>query len=593
MNRRNILAALLVSVVLILGIGLVFWLINRPVSDGEFEYDWSDELGGYYISADKSSYGEVLNIPAEYEGKPIVAIEQKGFAGVSGFKTVKLPDSVKKVNYAAFKECPDLEAIDWSMTAVEAVGNYAFYECDKLTNFKFPKNTKVVSNSTFYGCDALVSVEMSEGILTVMDRAFSRCKALTAITIPKNVTKLSDSAFYNCSALETLKFEDGSQLKRIGRQTFARCTALKTVEFPTLLETIGSGAFSFCQSLERVSFNAETVGKDYANQSYLKEFGASAFEGCSSLDGVEIADIRNWCEIEFLGDDYANPIYVGQKIYQNDELVLRLDIPSGVTHIKDRAFKNATRIVSVTLPDTLYYDDSNELGVAPIGKEAFLYCYKIVEVFNFSKLGLPQDPSSYAAYGYIAAYLKEAVKQYDYWTYPKNEVFPYGTKGQIYNKNTTFATDSKGNRIYGSNIYVENDFLFYKNDVYGLYLLEYLGESDEIFLPEINEKYTVFTAAFFGQRNITKVVVPDCVKAIEHFAFYSCYDLEHIFIPSTVASFGDRLFGKCESLVIDLEAGEHNVGWNPDWADLDDKEKIEVKYNQDKDTLQWIQEMQI
>ena len=188
MNRRNILAALLVSVVLVLGIGLVFWLINRPVSDGEFEYDWSDELGGYYISADKSSYGEVLNIPAEYEGKPIVAIEQKGFAGISGFKTVKLPDSVKKVNYAAFKECPDLEVIDWSMTAVEAVGNYAFYECDKLTTFKFPKNTKVVSNSTFYGCDALVSVEMSEGILTVMDRAFSRCKALTAITIPKNVT---------------------------------------------------------------------------------------------------------------------------------------------------------------------------------------------------------------------------------------------------------------------------------------------------------------------------------------------------------------------------------------------------------------------
>lgn len=597
MNKRNILVFLAVSVTLILCFLLVFWFLSRTESDGNFEYTWSDELEGYYVSADKASYGEELVIPAEYEGKPVVAIAQKGFAGVKGFKTVVLPASVKKITYAAFRECPDLEVIDWYGSGVESIGNLAFYECDKLESFNFPANTKVVSNSMFYGCDSLREVTLSDGVLTIMERAFSRCTKLASVTIPKNVVKISDSAFYNCTALGEVEFAKDSALTKIGRQAFSRCQALSRLTFPEKLTHIGSGAFSYCTGLTFVSFTADAVGAPaedggYPNQAYLEEFGASAFEGCSSLDGVEIADIRNWCEIDFLGDDYANPIYVGQKIYHDGELVLRLDIPKGVTHIKDRAFKNATRIVSVTLPSTMYYDDSNELGVAPIGKEAFLYCYKLVEIYNFSKLGLPQDPSSFGAYGYIAAYLKDSIKTYDYWTYPENGIFPYGEIGKVYDKKTAFSTDRDGKRIYASNIYIEDDFLFYKH-TNGLYLLGYLGDSQKIFLPELTESYTVFTAAFFGQRNVKCVVIPDSVKAIEHFTFYSCYDLEHVYIPSSVKSFGDRLFGKCTNLVIDVEASEHNVGWNPDWADLDENEKITVNYDQSDKTLEWINDMRI
>lgn len=581
MSKRNLAVTVGAPIVIIALLVLGVWFFNRPASDGTLVYTWDEAAGGYSVSADRSVFGEELVIPASYDGKPVVAIENRAFEGCRGFKRVVIPETVKRVNYAAFKDCVDLEEVVWPSSELESLGNAAFSGCDSLKSIELPRGIMVVSNSLFFGCDALLDVVIPEGVLTVSDSAFARCPSIKSVSVPASLRRIRDSAFYKCMGLESLDFAEGSRLEAIDKNAFWGCEALKTVVFPEKLKTVGTAAFAYCGALEFVSF----TGSD------LTKIGASAFYHCDALDGVEIADIGNWCGVNFVGDDYSNPIYLGQKVYRGGELILRLEIPQGVERISARAFKNATRIVSVTLPDTL---DNRE---GAIGDEAFLYCYKLVEIHNFSDLQLPTDTANYKKLGYITAYVSgnsgEKIGNVQYWSeeYPENGNFPYGKPGAIYEEKDAFKTDENGKRLYDTGIYRNGDYLFYKSELYGRYLIGYIGDESEISLPEIDGTYGIFTGAFFGQKGIAKVIVPDCVDEIGHYAFYSCLDLENIYIPMKVTSFGERLFGKCDALVIDLEAEKRNVGWKPNWADPTDKEIITVNYGKKKAELDWINQM--
>lgn len=600
MKLKNIIFTSIAVLTLSVVVALCFAscnFISKTYSDGKFVYTWNEDDGGYHISADKSVYDEVLVIPASYEGKPVVAISQNGFEGCRGFKSVSIPASMKEISYAAFKNCKDLERIDWAQSSVESIGNAVFYECDSLKSISFPQNIRVISNSVLYGCDALADIDIGDNVGVIMDKAFSRCKSLERIEIPKSTVRIGDSVFYRCTSLSEVKMDEDGKLEDIGRLAFKDCARLEEMVFPKMLSTIGSCAFDGCAGLSAVSFTGDK----------LTQFGASAFNGCESLDKVEIADIANWCGVNFIGDDYSNPIYMGQKVYTNGEIILRLEIPANVKYIAPRAFKNATRIVSVTLPSGFNYEKDAD-GNLPIGQDAFLYCYKLVEIHNFSMLQIQLDSYSLAETGYIGAYVKGGIRYYYSNEYQSGGVYPYGEPGAIYTEDKAFQTNFNGERLYKTSIYERDGFLFYKNGT-DHYLLEYIGTdpenpASEIFLPELDQRYGIYIGAFFGQRGIRKVVISNSVYELGHYVFYSCYDLEQVYIPDTVTSMGESVFGKCErvynkgtseeykeTVELYVESPGHKVGWHPSWRYISDDEPIEPLYGQKRDELSWIAEM--
>lgn len=566
MKKFRLTVTLLAAAALLLGAVFAVCSCGERESDGTFVYTLNDDGESYTVAADVSTFGDELTIPSSYKGKPVVAIANRGFEACRGFETVNVPASIKRVGYEAFKGCADLANVVWE-SDVDVIGNSAFRDCDNLISMDLPKGIDIISNSMFYNCDKLESVTVPNGVLTVVDNAFGRCISLEEIKLPDTVKKIGDAAFYNCVSLEEVRFGDSSALKEIGREAFYGCVSLEEFDFYDKFERIGESAFAYCKSLRFVSFFG----------SALREIGPSAFIACDSLDGVEIADIANWCGVRFLGNDYSNPIYVGQRIFKNGELVLRLEIPYGVETISPRAFKNATRIVSVTLPSTFNYK------IGAVGEDAFRYCYKLAEVHNYSTMQISPAADKLAQFGYIAAYMRGDAFNYPEGSFPSSgEEYHYGESGRVYSKD-----EYKNHRTY-IYTYGENDeFVFYKNGQLH-YLLEYIGEDSEIVLPDFGEKYGIFTGAFFGQRGVSKIVVPDCVNEIWHFAFYSCKDLDNIYIPESVTSFGERLFGKCDGLVIDLEADKHKLGWQATWADPTEDEVITPVHGQKKEDLPWV-----
>ena len=96
---------------------------------------------------------------------------------------------------------------------VKSIGNYAFYNCQKLKSITIPDSVTCIGNCAFEGCISL-----------------------TTITLPDSITEIGYGAFYN-SGLKHLTIPDG--VTEIFNFTFDRCPNLETVILPETVTRIG------------------------------------------------------------------------------------------------------------------------------------------------------------------------------------------------------------------------------------------------------------------------------------------------------------------------------------------------------------------
>ncbi len=116
---------------------------------------------------------------------------------------------------------------------------------------------------------------------------------------------------------------------------------------------VGNYAFSGCSGLSTVTIPTS-----------ITYFGYEAFVECSGLYSVYYeGDIAAWCGIEFYSSG-SNPLDEASDLYFNNELLVDIVIPSGVTKIGDYAFSGARDVASLSIPSS----------VTSIGGESFNAC---------------------------------------------------------------------------------------------------------------------------------------------------------------------------------------------------------------------------
>ena len=235
------------------------------MQEGQFNFEYGDDLNGYIISPDKDSGWEwdrsevvMLEVPSTRlkDGKPVV--------GLSGFGSLKYldvihfesPCHVKYICDNCFQYCTSLGASQ-ELTlpeTVETIGQGAFYECTGLQVVKFGSNLKSIGVS-----------------------AFEKCSSLTSITLPKSLKILSENAFRNCAnfdnwgnfiggGLESVVFEDGvdfytNDVYCFYNNVFWGCANLSSVKLPNGTPgrfVIPMGTFGYCSNLRSIEFPPNT-----------------------------------------------------------------------------------------------------------------------------------------------------------------------------------------------------------------------------------------------------------------------------------------------------------------------------------------------
>ncbi len=268
------------------------------IQEGQFNFEYSNDLNGYIISPNKNDGWEwdgnepYLFIPSKRlkDGKPVV--------GLSGFGSLKYLDNIE------FE----------SPCHVKYICDKCFEYCTSLGStqgLNLPESIETIGDNAFYSCTGLQSVNLSSNLKSIGRSAFELCKSLESITLPKSLKVIREFAFRNCAnynnwgdftggGLESVVFEDGVDFYTNGvycfyNHVFWGCANLSSVKLPNGTPgrfIIPMGTFGYCGNLKSIELPTNT-GKIEAMAFYRT--------GLESLDLTKI----EWKEPFYLQGYYT------------------------------------------------------------------------------------------------------------------------------------------------------------------------------------------------------------------------------------------------------------------------------------------------
>lgn len=209
---------------------------------------------------DSSWQGGRVVIPSEYNGKPVLAVAPRAFAGFYDITQVYVHDGITHFGHRSF-QCPN-SPWDTAMTSCRLPNTLVWMGGE--------------DGRVFYGRQGLTSIHIPPNVSELTRAVFAYCNSITA-AYTNNVKKLVRSCFQDCSSLTTLNTDN---MEEIGDVSFYNCTNLKEINLPKV-EIIGNNVFHNTNSLTKV-----TIGQN-----------------CRSIDasGLRCGSTSNKCTFYFEG----------------------------------------------------------------------------------------------------------------------------------------------------------------------------------------------------------------------------------------------------------------------------------------------------
>lgn len=299
-----------------------------------------DESVGYSIGVGNKKNESTINVPDNYEGVPIIAIDDYGFKGDTALQSITLPETITAIGYEAFAECTSLKEFVMP-DSVTVVYHRAFFSCEKLTKIKLSEKLTKLNSKTFCNCFALQEIEFPDGFEKLENDVFHHCRSLKKMTIPKTLRVFENSMFLNCGSIKTVVAYDLDSWLQItfraaisnpmffGAQLYFNHTGheelVTTVQIPETMTKIGKFAFYGCASLTSVTIpsSVKEIGMQaFGNCSSVKNIAAdgitsvegSTFSGMSSLESVSIKGAVRIERDAFFQNTKLKTVYLGANL---------------------------------------------------------------------------------------------------------------------------------------------------------------------------------------------------------------------------------------------------------------------------------------
>ncbi len=394
------------------------------------------------------------------------------FDNNQSIKTVIMPKSIKNINNSAFSRCKNLSQIVFSKETKELdfIGYYAFNDCTALERFDIPK-VKEIDKSAFKGCNQLI--DNNNGFIIIGTNLLSYSGKDERVSVPQGVTSITVGAFFDNNFLQEVILP--STLTTIGKSAFCLCSNLRQINLENVT-IIRSNAFSCCECLEEIVLSnklvlmeseafescsklrriiVRTADGDLVNSipESLSSIPSKAFENCSSLSSISVpGSVKN----------------IGDEAFADCSSLSSISVPGSVKTIGDKAFMNCSMLKKVCLQD----------GVETIGKECFWRAESLEEIII---------PSTVNSIG------KDAFKYSNIIELPER-----------FNLNKDYYGIPDEN-----NCFIENG------------VLVGMRTTDESVVQitdgvVVIEQGSLNITSIFSDIKITKVILPDSVRAIRH-----------------------------------------------------------------------------
>ena len=342
----------------------------------------------------------------------------------------RLPDGI-------FRECTGItslsglkfvaDTVDGTLdktTAIDTIGEYAFYGCIGLTTLPSMTNVKEICEGAFWNCDNLTSADIDRGMSynfmavsgkpstrKLGDRAFAFCHSLTHFTVPGLSPWFGDEVFQGCTSLKsmqtlsldyyiiTVTFSDNTtgiefytSHEAGGLVLPIESTSVSGTTFT--LTDIGGHSYTFTESKTVSSVSAAEYYREHrtTDQYYIPSvMGEGCFYGCTSLTTTRgmPSNLREWPARTFQACTALTEIkdvFANSGIDETSILYNWSNISSGDYSNSDFTFGRATALLSLgerCFSGCTGLTQVNLAGVQSIGEACFQYCSN-VQSFIFS-----------------------------------------------------------------------------------------------------------------------------------------------------------------------------------------------------------------
>lgn len=520
----------------------------------------------YMVSVADANNAKKIVIPDTYNGKPVTAIKQNGFANIASVKEIIVPDSIEILGSKCFSDCVKLTRVELGK-GVKELGN-------NLSVYVESNNGSVIGSITVLGPGGNSNFVISDYFIEV---------EATDYTEEAMVSFLSISPFTNCKNLksievssdnQTYKSIDGNLYSKDGTKLIQYASGKKDKSFDISegVTTIADEALVFCANLEKLSFPAslETFEHDTLH-SYMFLYGASSLKEIYVNEGNTV-----YKSID--GNLYTKD---GKQFlkYAPAKEDKKFAIPEGVESIYHFAFIGCEKLESLTIPSSVKGELQYPSRIAEFIVDEKNAEYKSIDGALYSKDGKT-----------LIIYPK--CKENESYTTPAGvETIVSGAFSDAENLKTVVIGDSVktiGSSVFTGCTNLENLIIgngveriegrFFTNDTkikyneYGGAL--YLGNDANPYLVlmkakdksitscDVNAKTRIiYYSAFEECMSLSKVSIPDTVIQIGSHAFAGCQSLTSVNIPNGINEIASNVFRSCHSLTeIDIPANVTKIG---------------------------------
>lgn len=579
----------------------------------KIEYETNNYLNRCFITAVQSGKTRNVVIPSEYDGKEVYGIGNDAFRGDDKLVNLTLPNTIKEI--FGFRECYNLKNIYYNGTIEDWLKiKFNYNPLEYAENLYFlDENGKVRKNGNRYSL--VTEIVVPESVKEIGDYAFFCYEKINKIEIPEGVTSIGTSAFYSCNKVEKLVIPNS--MYEISFKAFEKCDSLKSISIPfvggnTTANKLYNKHFGYIFGANDASSQDKKLPQQLeeviitdSNKIYR-----DAFKDCLNIKDIYISKFVKIIEHEAF-DRYASPnIYcetnslpllwepgwcgssatvnfgvtktsivttIGELTYSinNEEAAVLnsinkeaslINVPSyivfenkeyPVTVIAGNAFKKHTKLIDVTLPNTLKLIGNSAFescikltsitipdNVNKIGSSAFLKCKKL------SAIVLPKGLENIEFSTFEDCVLLESVAI-------PNSVISIGNnafKGCSVLEEIVIpeGTDTLGDEVFincielkkvslpntirsvGNRIFKNCQKLLFNEFNSGLYI----GNNDNPYLILVKAKNT----------DVTSCIINESTKIVLDYAYFNCKLLNQLVISKSVEVIKECAFGNCVSL---------------------------------------------
>ncbi len=429
-----------------------------------------------------------FSVPEDVNGYTLIGVEQNAFQPLKSLERLVLPNTIKEIPSRLFANLTLLKYITLP-TGLTELNEGLFDGCKNLSEVNIPANIKSFGNDTFRGCEKLKNIQIPIGVTVIPSGCFAQT-GLKNFVIPVNITQIGRGAFAGCPQLESL--EVPISVSSLPVEFAEGCPQLQTVTFPETLTSIGANAFKNCSTLVSINIpaNLETIGEECFMGTAIPEMHKD----------VEVDGVTYMLNFNPNGDRTAVAMYVadtisstlalpriikgyqlteiGENCFKDNERLISVNIPLGVTSIKRYAFSGCVNLASVMLPTSLrgiYY-------------KAFSNCSKL------SSISIPSDVDIISDHAFSNCSNLKTVK------------FPTNLK--------TIGMSAFNN-------------------------CSMLEEAD---LSVCNNLTIISEETFSGCKQLRLLKLPKNLTTLRYCAFYDCPSLEEVIFPASLTAIGEYAF---------------------------------------------------